>query len=205
MLFCRIVEWKNRSLKEMDSLMLHEKALPPNLWDEILNCFNHILNRSPNKFVKENNPFEAWSGKKLEFAHFHIFGSRAWARIPSEKKKALDPQSHPCIFVGYPDGVKGYRLLDPSTDQLIIERSVQFEESPLHGPHEPHAEAFVLPPVVDDESTHSDHTIDSSSDTESEDSKDTNAQSEHSNVNSVHADEEPQQMPKWALSTFQDA
>ena len=66
--------------------------------------------------------------------HFRIFGSRAWARILSEKRKALDPQSIECIFVGYLNSVKGYRLIDLSSDWLIIERSVQFEESVLHVP-----------------------------------------------------------------------
>jgi hypothetical protein len=133
-----------------------------------------------------------------EVTHFCVFGSRAWAQIPSEKRKALDPQSTACIFVGYPDGVKGYRLIDPSTDQLIIERSVQFEESLSHAPHEPHAGTFVLPPVRDDESAHSNSTSDLSSDTESEDS-------EHADAQSVQADEEPQQRPKWAQTTLQDA
>jgi hypothetical protein len=82
-----------------------------------------------------------------EVTHFHIFGSRAWARIPSEKRKALDPQSTECIFVGYPDGVKGYRLIDLSLDQLIIECSVQFEESVSHVPWQLHADTFTLPPV----------------------------------------------------------
>ena len=57
-------------------------------------------------------------------AHFRIFGSHAWAWIPSEKRKALDPQRTECVFVGYPDGVKGYILIDISSDRLIIERSV---------------------------------------------------------------------------------
>ena len=79
--------------------------------------------------------------------HFHIFGSRAWARIPSEKRKALDPQSTECIFVGYPDGVKGYILIDLSSDQLIIEISFQFEEIVSHVPQQPHPDTFILPPI----------------------------------------------------------
>jgi hypothetical protein len=62
--------------------------------------------------------------------------------------------------MGYLDGVKGYSLLDPSTDMIIIEHNVQFEENPLHAPLEPHAETYVplpAPKISDDESTHSYH------------------------------------------------
>jgi hypothetical protein len=104
--------------------------------------------------------------------HFCIFGSRAWARIPSKKRKALDPQSTDCIFVGYPDGVKGYRLIDLSSDQLIIYQSVQFEESVLHVPQQPHADTFLLPPVRDDEHAHADSSSDESYDLEDSDDSD---------------------------------
>jgi transposase InsO family protein len=88
-----VVERKNRSLKEMASYMLHAKSLPQILWDESLNCETYIQKRSPHRSVKDNTPYKAWSGLKLEVTHFRIFGSRAWAQIPSKKRKALDPQS----------------------------------------------------------------------------------------------------------------
>jgi hypothetical protein len=115
--------------------------------------------------------------------HFRIFSSRAWARIPFEKRKALDPQSTECIFVGYLDGVKGYRLIDLSSDRLIIDQSVQFEESVSHVPQQPHVDTFVLPPVRADEHAH----VDSSSD-ESFDSKDL----DDLDTESVHVDAEPE-------------
>jgi hypothetical protein len=107
---------KNQYLKEMASCMLHANSLPQRLWAEALKCAKYIQNRSPHRSIKDKTPYEAWSGLKPEVAHFRIFGSRAWARIPSEKMKELDPQSTECIFVGYPDGVKGYRLIDISSD-----------------------------------------------------------------------------------------
>ena len=53
-------------------------------------------------------PLRLGAALKSEVTHFRVFGSRAWARIPFKKRKTLDPQSIECIFVGYPDGVKGY-------------------------------------------------------------------------------------------------
>jgi hypothetical protein len=85
-----VVERKNRSLKEMTSCMFHERSLPSKIWVEALNYDTYINNRSPHKSVEERTPFEAWTGDKLDVTHFHIFGSRAWAHIPFEKRKALD-------------------------------------------------------------------------------------------------------------------
>ena len=111
-----VVERKNRSLKEMAYCMLHAKSLPQILWVEALNCATYIQNISPHRYVKDKTPYEAWSGLKPKVTHFRIFDSRAWAKIPSEKRKSLHPHSTKCIFVGYPDGVKGYRLIDISLD-----------------------------------------------------------------------------------------
>jgi transposase InsO family protein len=88
----RVVERKNRSLKEMAYCMLHANSLPQRLWAEALNCATYIQNKSPHRSINDKTPYEAWSGLKPEVAHFRIFGSCAWAWIPSKKRKALDPQ-----------------------------------------------------------------------------------------------------------------
>ena len=123
---------ERKSLKEMASCMIHAKSLPQILWDEELNSSTYIQNISPHRYLKDKTPYDSWSGLKSEVTHFCIFGSHAWARIPSKKRKVLDPHSTQCIFFGYSDGVKGYKLIDISLDYLIIERSVQFEEILLH-------------------------------------------------------------------------
>jgi hypothetical protein len=92
--------------------MLHAKSLPERLWAESLNCATYIQNKYPHIYVKDKTPYEDWSSFKPKVTHFRIFVSRAWAHISSEKRKELDPQSIECIFVGYPDSVKGYILID---------------------------------------------------------------------------------------------
>lgn len=62
------------------------------------------------KDLKDITQKEAWGKIKLDVGHFGVFGSEAWAHIPNEKKKALQPKSKKCIFVGYFKDVKGYRL-----------------------------------------------------------------------------------------------
>ena len=76
-------------------------------------------------------PFESWSGHKPNVTHFKIFGSKAWARIQTEKRKDLQPQSQECLFVGYSEDSKGYKMIKFITKKYFIERSVQFQEEPL--------------------------------------------------------------------------
>jgi hypothetical protein len=45
--------------------------------------------------------------------------------------KALQPKSEKCIFVGYSEDVKGYRLLQPHSNEIIIRKYVKFDENLL--------------------------------------------------------------------------
>jgi hypothetical protein len=146
-----VVERKNQSLKEMANCMLQSKSLASKLWDESINCEAYIQNRFPHKSLKGTTPFECWTGKKpkLKVSHFHIFGSRAWAHISTDKRKDLELQSVECIFVGYLEGVKGYIFLNSHTEKFILARSVKFEEESLHDFSEDPAEELLV--VTDEE------------------------------------------------------
>ena len=119
-----VAERKNRSLKEMATCMMEAKNFPPNFWAGAINCASYIQNRVPHKQLDGVNPFKAYSGNKPNVSHFRIFGSKAWARIPIEKRKALQPQSQECLFFGYSKDSKGYKLINLSTNKSFIERSV---------------------------------------------------------------------------------
>ena len=111
--------------------MMEAKTLLAKYWAEAINCAAYIQNMVPHKQIDGMNPFKSWSGHKPDVTYFRIFGSMAWARIPTEKRKALQPQIQECLFVGYSKDSKGYKLINLSTKKSFIERSVQFQEEPL--------------------------------------------------------------------------
>ena len=86
------------------------------------------MNRVPHSSLKGNTPFEAYFGHKPDVSNLRVFGSTTWARIPLDKRRDLQPQNIECLFIGYPDESKGFKLLDIKTKQIIIERSVKFDE-----------------------------------------------------------------------------
>ena len=73
-------------------------------------------------------PFEAWSGHKPDVTHFRIFVSKARARIPTEKRKALQPPK-PRVSICWI--LWRFKRLQANQLEGFIERSVQFEEEPL--------------------------------------------------------------------------
>ena len=66
---------------------------------------------------------------KYNVAHFKGFGFVAYAHVTDVLRRKLDNNGHKCIFVGYFEDTKSYRLYDPVTRKLIISRYVQFVEN----------------------------------------------------------------------------
>jgi transposase InsO family protein len=126
-----VAERKSRTLKEMANCMIQSKGLSLLYWAEAINCENYIVNRTPTKALKNITPEEAWTKIKLDVSHFRVFGSIAWAHIPDEKRKALQPKSEKFIFVGYCENVKGYILLQPHCNEIILRGDVKFDENML--------------------------------------------------------------------------
>ena len=73
-------------------------------------------------------PFEAWHKRKPKVDHMKVFGSVAYALNQSPNKDKFETKAEKCVFVGYNEESKGYRLLNPKNDQLIISRDVVFDE-----------------------------------------------------------------------------
>ena len=64
---------------------------------------------------------------KPDVSNLRVFGSTAWARIPLDKRKSLQPQSVECILIGYAEEAKRYKLLNIITKNILIEISFLFE------------------------------------------------------------------------------
>ena len=71
---------------------------------------------------------EAWSGTETSVTHPIIFGSIAFAHILDELKRKLDKKSERCIFTGYSEQHKAYKLYNLVTKKVVVSRDVKFIE-----------------------------------------------------------------------------
>ena len=101
--------------------------MPAFYWGEAVMTAVHLLNRSPTKALDGKTPYEAWHGRKPAVSHLRVFGCLAFVKELNHVGK-LDDRSTPGVFIGYAEGAKAYRVLDPTTRRVRITRDVVFDE-----------------------------------------------------------------------------
>jgi len=61
-------------------------------------------------------------------SHLIVFGCVAYAHVPKERRGKVDNKSEKCIFTGYSEQSKAYKLYNPVTTKTIISIYVVFNE-----------------------------------------------------------------------------
>ena len=114
---------------------LHEKArmmriacnAPLSMWDEFCATAAFLINLSTSSSLHGRTPYECWFNRLPSLSHLRKNGCRAYALIHSHNPK-LNPQSIPCIMIGYGRDTKVYRLWDPSTNRIFNSFHITFVE-----------------------------------------------------------------------------
>ena len=114
---------------EMARNMLAAKHFPNEYWGEAVATAVYVMNRCLKKSVNNKVPQEAWTGMNHIVSHFNFFCCVAYAHVPDELRKKLDKKGHKCIFVGYFEDTKAYKLYDIVARKVIISWYVQFVEN----------------------------------------------------------------------------
>ena len=124
-----VAERANRTIMESVRSMLFQSSLPSTFWAEAVSTAVYLKNRSPSSYIKDSTPYERWHEKKPDVGNLRVFGCNAFVHIPKEKRHGkLDPRSNCCVFVGYPNESKGYKLYNLETKQMLRSRDVIFME-----------------------------------------------------------------------------
>ena len=150
-----------RTIAGHASAMLWTAGIREDFWELAAKASVYLLNRSPHKGL-DSTPYEKRFNKKPHLGHIRIWGCRAWAAVPKERRKKFDSRSRECILVGFYDTENLYQLWDIEAKELVKCRYVIFHEHALGHPSltrspTPRIDILGQDMKITSESLHDDH------------------------------------------------
>jgi hypothetical protein len=118
---------RNQTVVGMTQALLKQRGMPIVFWGEAVVTDVYILNRSPTKALNGRTSYEAWHRRKPAVSHLRVFGCLAFGKELGHIGK-LDGRGTPGVFIGYAEGSKAYRILEPGTQRVCTTRDVVFDE-----------------------------------------------------------------------------
>jgi hypothetical protein len=112
-----VIERRNQTIVGIARTLLKQRGMPAVFWGETVVMVVHILNRLSTKALIGRMSYEAWHGCKLAVSHLWVFGCLTFAKELDHIGK-LDDKSTLGVFIGYAEGSKAYRILDPGTQRV---------------------------------------------------------------------------------------
>lgn len=124
-----VAERLNRTIMNKVRSMLSESGLDKKFWAEAVSTSVYLINKSPSSTMENKIPEELWTSVISNLSRLRRFGCIVY--VHSQEGK-LDPRAKKGVFVGYPSGVKGFRVWMIEEEKCTISRNVVFREDVMY-------------------------------------------------------------------------
>lgn len=94
----------------------------------------YLINKLPSLLLQWKTPYYRLYGVNADYSCIKSFGCLCFASTDINHRSKFQPCATSCIFVGYPQGMKGYKLYDIEGKKFFVSCDVVFHESifPFH-------------------------------------------------------------------------
>ncbi|KAF5812650.1 putative RNA-directed DNA polymerase [Helianthus annuus] len=123
-----VVERKHQHLLDTARALRFGAKLPKRFWGECVLTAAYIINRLPSKTIGDKTPYEKLYNQRAEYDHMRVFGCLVYFWSIDTKGDKFEERGKPGIFLGYPKGIKGYKIYDIGSKKMVVSRDVKFHE-----------------------------------------------------------------------------
>lgn len=123
-----MVERKHRHILDIARSLRFQASLPLKFWGDCVLTSVYLINRTPSSVLGNKTPFEILFHKVPTYLHLRTFGCLCYvtSHILAHKFSA---HAIPCVFLGYSNVQKGYRVMNIQTNKFLVSRHIVFHEN----------------------------------------------------------------------------
>lgn len=103
-----LVKRINITILERVRYMLFTSSLSKSFWAEVATTTMNLINMRHSSAINFKTLRKMWQRKPSNSDHLRVFGCTTYAHVKDERLD--DPKALGCIFLGYLEGIKGYKL-----------------------------------------------------------------------------------------------
>lgn len=123
-----MVECKHKLLLDTARALRFQANLPKKFWGECILTAGYIINHLPSATLSNKTPYEVLYNQKPDYYHMRVFGSLTYHTSNEINGDKFEVRGRSEIFLGYPHGIKGYKIFDVKKRKVIVSRDVKFHE-----------------------------------------------------------------------------
>ena len=118
----------NGTLISSAKTMLNDAKLSRHFWEDAINTSNYIHNRISHRGINNIILYERFNKSKVNYSNIRVFGCKVFYYIPKSLRTKFQNNVSPGIFLGYSENPTAYKILDTTTNKIVLSRCVEFFE-----------------------------------------------------------------------------